>query len=160
MKPSEAEVRLILAIAVSVTTMLAAGAEEQPSLPRAPALGDLMGGTQLRHFKLAFAGKLQNWDLAKYEVARMRSSFDAAAKLYPVLGNVPLAKLTDEVSVPALVEVDKSIDAKDASAFLRAFERLTEACNSCHRTAGFGFIAIRVPTSSPFSNQSFTPSAK
>ena len=39
-----------------------------------PALGDIMSATQLRHIKLWFAGKLQNWDLASYELRQIRSN--------------------------------------------------------------------------------------
>jgi hypothetical protein len=31
-------------------------------------LGDFMGLTQLRHFKLWYAGRSKNWELADYEV--------------------------------------------------------------------------------------------
>ena len=116
-----------------------------------------MGATQLRHFKLWFAGKLKNWDLANYEVVEIRRSFDAAAEFYPEFQNGVLGKLITDVSAPALAKIDKSIKAKDSAAFLRSFEKLTDACNSCHRAANVGFIAIRIPTSSPFSNQSFSP---
>jgi len=37
------------------------------------------------------------------------------------------------------------------------FGKLTEACNHCHRSAGVGFVVIRIPTASPFSNQFFPP---
>jgi hypothetical protein len=114
-----------------------------------------MGATQLRHFKLWYAGVVDNWDLANYEVGQIRKSFDAAARFYPMFGSVPLGKLISEVSEPALTEMERSIRAKDGHSFLQAFEKLTQACNSCHREAGFGFIAIKIPTSSPFSNQSF-----
>jgi hypothetical protein len=44
----------------------------------------------------------------------------------------------------------------------KAFDRLTSTCNSCHRAAGIGFIAIRAPRispvqTSPFSDESFPP---
>lgn len=42
-----------------------------------------MGTTQLRHFKLSFAGKLRNWELAAYELDQIKESFQDAATLYP-----------------------------------------------------------------------------
>jgi hypothetical protein len=38
-----------------------------------------------------------------------------------------------------------------------AFGDLTDGCNSCHQSMERAFIAIRVPTEQPFSNQVFTP---
>ena len=122
----------------------------QPQTERAncsyvPDLGDLMGATQLRHIKLSFAGNLKNWDLASYEVAQIRKSFEAAAKFYPEFQDVPLAKLVADVSEPALKEIDQSIKAKDGAAFLRSFRKLAEACNSCHQAAKVGFIVMQSP---------------
>jgi hypothetical protein len=148
---------------------LTASAQEQsrPSLPTqqapdsyVPDLGELMTVTQLRHFKLSYAAELNNWELANYEVAQVRKSFDAAAKFYPVLQNVQQAKLIADVSEPALKAIEKSINAKDRAAFEISFNDLTSACNSCHQQANIGFVVIRVPTSSPFSNQVFPPTQK
>jgi hypothetical protein len=38
--------------------------------PASPALADIMTGTQLRHLKLAYSGKVVNWPLADYELGR------------------------------------------------------------------------------------------
>ncbi|MFI5013366.1 MAG: hypothetical protein ACHQAY_13575 [Hyphomicrobiales bacterium] len=122
-----------------------------------PKVGDIMGQTQLRHFKLWFAGSLGNWQLANYEIGQIWDSFDTAAKLYPMLGDVPFAQLLKGESVPPLADMDKAIAAKNNKEFDAAFERLTAACNSCHVAAHVGFIKIKVPTSSPFSDQSFPP---
>ena len=159
-----------LAIICSCALALTASAQERPDSSQSqpertnssyvPDLGDLMGATQLRHIKLSFAGNLKNWELASYEVAQIRKTLEAAAKFYPEFQDVPLAKLVADVSEPALKEIDQSIKAKDSTAFLRSFRKLTEACNSCHQAAKVGFIVMRVPTASPFSNQSFPPAQK
>jgi hypothetical protein len=111
----------------------------------------------LRHLKLAYSGKVKNWQLADYELGRIQQSFADAAQLYPVFKNIPLAELIKSESEPPLADLRKSIDAKNLDDFARAFGKLTDACNRCHREAGVGFIVIRVPTSSPFSNQLFPP---
>lgn len=152
------------------TGVLTAPAQERasPSEPQTqrsgsayrPELADLMSATQLRHFKLSFAGNLKNWELAGYELANIRKTLEAAANLYPEVNGVRPAKLVEDVSTPALNEIGKAITAKDSAAFSRSFKDLTAACNSCHRAAKVGFIVIRVPTTSPFSNQSFSPAPK
>jgi len=156
----------VIAAVFSCAIGLGASAQEvsKPSPPPqeapheyVPDLAALMEITQLRHFKLAFAGKVNNWELASYELAQVRKSFDAAAKFYPVLQNVQQAKLIGDVTYPALKAIDESIKAKDHAAFQKSFNDLTNACNGCHRQANVGFIVIRVPTSSPFTNQVFPP---
>jgi hypothetical protein len=157
---------LVLAIVISSIGLFAAAAQAQQKAAQTeepqnrsyvPDLGDIMETTQLRHFKLYFAGHLGNWRLTRYELSQIRKSFDEAAKLYPDIANVALEKLIAETSGPALMQVSDAIKTEDGAAFSRAFGKLTEACNSCHQAAGFGFIFIRVPTSSPFSNESFAP---
>jgi catalase len=133
---------------------------EQRTSSYRPELGDIMANTQFRHFKLAFAGTLRNWDLARYEAGQMRKSFDTAARLYPTFDGAPLAKLVEDVSKPALKEIDKAIGDQNLTAFANSFKKLTEGCNSCHRSSQVAFIVIRIPTSSPFSNQNFAPPEK
>jgi hypothetical protein len=55
-----------------------------------PTLGDIMGATQLRHFKLWYAGKLRNWELASYELGQIEDSLINAARLYQ---NIPVEKI-------------------------------------------------------------------
>jgi hypothetical protein len=125
-----------------------------------PDLSVVMTVTQLRHFKLPYAVEMENWQLAQYEVGQVRDSLATAAKLYPVYEHVEQAKLIAEVSKPALIAIDKAIKEKNRAAFKRSFIDLTSACNSCHQQANLGFIVMRVPTRSPFSNQTFPPAGK
>lgn len=125
--------------------------------PYLPLLADIMSGTQWRHIKLAYAGKVRNWQLADYELGRMQQSFGDAAQFFPVFKSVPLAQLIKNESEPPLADLRKAVEAKNGEDFGKAFGKLTDACNRCHRAAGVGFIVIRVPTSSPFSNQLFPP---
>ncbi len=152
--------RLILVLVLSCLALGAARAEENAAAapaPYSPDLADIMAGAQWRQLKLSFAGSEMNWPLAEFEIGRMRKSFADAARFYPDFDKVPLAKLIEQFSQPALDDIAKSVKAKDETAFKKSFARLTDACNSCHQAAGKGFIKIRVPTLSPFSNQVFAP---
>ena len=122
-----------------------------------PSLADIMSLTQWRHLKLAYAGIVQNWPLAGYEWGQMQQSFSAAAQLFPVYKDIPLAQLLKEESEPPLAEIGKAIEIENMADLRQGFRKLTNACNNCHHRAGVGFIVIRVPTSSPFSNQLFPP---
>lgn len=160
--------RLILGLVLSCLALGSARAQESAAgppraqesaapAPYSPVLADIMAGAQWRQLKLSFAGSEKNWPLAEFEIAQMRRSFAEAAKFYPEIDKVALAKLINEISEPALDEIAASVKAKDEAGFRKSFARLTEACNSCHQAAGKGYIKIRVPTLSPFSNQVFAP---
>src|SRR5215831_7852827 len=78
-----------------------------------PSLADIMSLAQWRHLKLAYAGIVGNWPLAGFELGQMRQSFSAAAQLFPVYKDIPLAQLIKEESEPPLVEVGKAIEMKN-----------------------------------------------
>ncbi len=136
-------------------------AQERPpgdvARQEAADLADIMSITQFRHLKLGYAGQVANWPLARYEMTLMRQSFSIAVHAYPKVGRVDFAELVKSKSTPALDEIERTIAARNSQGFALAFQKLTEACNSCHRAAGFGFVVMRVPTLSPFSNQVFSP---
>jgi hypothetical protein len=153
-------VALLCPAVATVAAQRQAFAQDQPSQSTSaylPKIGDFMGQTQLRHFKLWFAGSVGNWALANYELGQIRDGFDTAAKLYPTLGSAPFAQLLKDGSGPPLADIGKAIEARSNEDFVKAFERLTSDCNACHKVAHVGFIRIRVPTSSPFTDQSFPP---
>ena len=95
-----------------------------------PPLGDIMGAMQLRHFKLWYAGRLRNWELAAYELEQIEDSFNNAAQLYQ---NIPVEKIS-MIDQP-LTALNSAIKAKDGTRFGSAFANLTTACNSCHEAA-------------------------
>ena len=74
-----------------------------------PSLADIMSGTQWRHLKLAYSGKVTNWQLANYELGQIQHSFSAAAKLYPTFKSIPLAQLIkDESGPPSQISAKRS----------------------------------------------------
>ena len=146
--------------AACAAASLAALADEQKPAPGQPAytprLNSIMMLTQLGHFKLWYAGAVQNWPLANYELEQIRASIDLAKALYPNSD-----KSNMDTMKPAADELDKAIQAKNSAKFASAFGRLTAACNACHEDTGLGFIKIREPRlspieTSPFSDESFT----
>ena len=149
---------LVTVVAVTISSPLlaedqSAGRSQQPYLP---TLADIMGVTQLRHFKLWYAGEVDNWDLAKYELGQIQTSIDDASRHFP---NIPAADMT--IMTEPVQEIREAIEAKSRTKFVKAFEKVTSACNSCHTSANVGFIVIRVPRTSPmmtspFSDQSFS----
>ena len=151
-----------IAAAACAAASLAALADEQKQAPAqqayTPRLNSLMILTQLGHFKLWYAGAVQNWPLANYELIQIRANVVDAKRLYPNNSKSDMTMMN-----PAADELGKAIEAKDSVKFTRSFSKLTNACNDCHEASGVGFIQIRVPRlspieTSPFSNKSFSGS--
>ena len=118
--------------------------------PPAPEIGEIMARQQMRHIKLWFAGRGGNWPLADYEIDQLKDGFDDV--------NQQLGGGTVEKAVGApIAAIEKAIDAKDRDAFMGAFDRLTDGCNSCHHTLDHAFIVVQRPSSLPYGDQLFAP---
>ena len=141
----------------SIPLALAQSGLERPSGDHqyVPQLSDIMNAAQTRHMKLWFAGRAQNWDLARFELGRLRAGLADAALLY---SGIPVSNITTlGTSLQSLAE---AIDTKDGKRFAASFGGLTDGCNACHGTMSRGFIVIRSPTEQPFGNQLFAPQGK
>ncbi len=159
--------RIAIAVAACAATWIPALADDQKaansseqSSPDAqgrfvPRLNDMMVATQLRHFKLWYAGVVQNWPLANYELTQIRDAITDTERLFANKGG---AKMSAMMTPPADAVAD-AIRAKDLKKFASAFTKLTASCNSCHEAAGFGFIKIRDPRLSPLETSPFSDEA-
>jgi hypothetical protein len=122
-----------------------------------PRLNDMMVATQLRHFKLWYAGIVRNWPLANYELTQIRDVIIDSERLYTNKGG---SKMSTMMTSPT-DDLADAIKAKDGKKFASAFGNLTAACNSCHEAARLGLIKIRDPRlspleTSPLSDESFS----
>ena len=148
--------RVVTAIvALSASVMFAAAQPARDSYE--PGLGEFMTATQLRHAKLWFAGKQNNWDLAAYEIDEIREGLEDASRLHPSFDGVPVAEMIKTIIDPRIEELEKAVRAKSSAKFMVAFDELTSGCNSCHAGANKPFIRIQRPTESPLTNQNFAP---
>jgi hypothetical protein len=132
--------------------LLAAAAQELKPVPTermqsgyVPELAELMNITQTRFSRLSYAPEANNWQLAAYEVAHLRKSYEIAVKLYPVFREVQQKKLISDATEPALDLIDKAINNRSLPEFVKAIEVLRLTCNNCHFQAGVGFIQIGSP---------------
>jgi len=123
----------------------------------ASGLGEIMSLQQMRHLKLWFAGQAKNWPLADYELDELKEGFDDVIKFFPVKDDMKIADMAGSTVMPVLPDVKSAIDARDGGKFAAAFDKLTAACNACHQAANHAFIVIQRPTTSPYTNQSYTP---
>jgi len=148
--------RHIIAVALVLAAVLPArAADDKPSV--GPGLGEIMTLTQMRHLKLWFAGAQKNWDLAAYELDELQEGFDDAIKYFPTHDGLPVGQMVKDNTPGPTGDLKAAIEAKSPTKFAAAFDKLTAACNSCHQGTSHGFIVIRRPISSPYSNQSFAP---
>ena len=122
-----------------------------------PGLGEIMTLQQMRHAKLWLAGSAKNWPLADYELDELREGFEDVQKFHETHDGIPIGAMVKSLTPAPLDALGKAIDAKDGAGFAKAFDQLTDACNSCHRAAKRGFIVITRPAASPFPNQRFKP---
>ena len=147
------------ALAILCACLPALAQEQKPENAQdryVPRLNTLMMVTQLGHFKLWYAGVVQNWPLANYELAQIRANMVDARKLHPDNSKLDMSLMSQPAD-----DLEEAIKAKDSAKFVKAFSKLTAACNSCHEETGFGFIKIRDPRlspieTSPFSDESFS----
>jgi len=148
--------RIIFIAAIIVSSAVLATAQPAKESYQ-PGLGEFMTATQLRHAKLWFAGKSNNWALAAYEIDEIKEGLEDAAKYHANNDGVPVAELIKAIIDPRLEQLEKVIEGKSGTQFAAAFDELTNGCNSCHAKAGKGFVRIQRPTAPPVSNQNFTP---
>lgn len=117
-----------------------------------PGLGEFMTGIQLHHEKLWFAGKNQNWELADFEINEIR---EALTDINAYCSDRPEVHFLPMLNSP-LDSLGNSIRDKNSSSFQKNYITLTNTCNSCHQTTHHGFNVIKLPDSSPFSDQDFS----
>ena len=142
-------------IALTASVMFASAQPVKESYQ--PGLGEFMTATQLRHAKLWFAGKQNNWDLAAYEIDEIKEGLEDAARLFPTHDGIPVAEMIKTIIDPRIEELEKAVRAKSSTKFTAAFDELTNGCNSCHAGASKPFIRIQRPIASPLTNQNFAP---
>ena len=143
-------VALVLAAAISDAT-----AQQRPYNP---SLGDLMTATvQLRHTKLGLATREGNWPYAAYELHELKEAFDRAAKAWPKWRTFSISEMMASVTKEPMAALERAIKAGDPNRATAAFDQLTAACNTCHRSADRGMIVIQSPLASAFPDQDFRP---
>ncbi len=116
-----------------------------------PGFGELMTNVQSHHSKLWFAGKYQNWKLAKFEIKELNEIVADILKYQTERKESQYIKMMN----PALDSVNIAIEQKNKILFKTSYTLLTNSCNECHLLTNFEYNIVKIPDSSPFSNQDF-----
>jgi len=122
-----------------------------------PGLEQFMNLILIEHNKLWFAAKARNWALAEYQLGEIKEIMGDVQDFVPTFKNLPLADMLDVVITKEIAALEKSIEAKDYKTFAAGYDRLTQACNACHKGTENGFVVIRRPTQPVFTNQDYRP---
>jgi hypothetical protein len=160
-------VAAVAVVAIGGETQGWSAARKHAAAPTPPAqaesvsgLGEIMSLQQMRHLKLWFAGSGSSWELAAYELDELKEGFDDMLKRFPIKDGVALAPMIKMIGAQDIPELEKAITTRDGAKFASAFDALTAGCNGCHQAAKHAYIVIQRPASQPYSNQSFSPSAR
>ena len=116
-----------------------------------PGFGEFMSSIQAHHSKLWFAGVNQNWKLADFEIHEIMEALDDIQQFQKERKESQVIGMLN----PALAGMDSAIRQKDLVKFREGFTILTNTCNDCHKAVDFEFNQVKIPETSPFTNQDF-----
>ncbi len=96
--------------------------------------------TGYRYMELYWAGKDQNWEYAEYQREHMEEALEEGFVRRP-----DRELSSRQFMNVVLPEMEKAIASKDLSEFLKAFEVMTNQCNTCHQMEQVGFMTVVTP---------------
>ncbi len=105
-----------------------------------PGLGTVMVEYSNRAGNVYYAAQAGNWGLAAYQLNEMTEIQEVAENTRP-----GRAKALQTFEKSALKPLAKNIVSQNAAAFKTDFDKMVTQCNGCHRAAGYGFIAYKLP---------------
>jgi hypothetical protein len=114
-----------------------------------PELGEQMLTLQIRHARLWFAGKAQNWTLAAFELQEIKEAFDAVVEQNPehaIFQPQRLADILPAMMKAPITALRDAIDHGSKAEFDKAYDGLSAACTGCHQAAGNDFLIIQRPS--------------
>jgi hypothetical protein len=102
------------------------------------------------HFaNLWFAGQKHNWPLAKFYCDETRAHLKWAVRIIPVRkargADLDLRLMLDGLDQSLFAALQKTIDAKNADDFTKAYRQALDGCYSCHVAAEKPFLRLHVP---------------
>ena len=123
-----------------------------------PELGEQMLTLQIRHARLWFAGKAQNWTLAAFELQEIKEAFDAVveqnpehaifqpqrlADILPAMIKAPVTALRDAIDHGSKAEFDKAYDVSRRHAAVAIRQLATISWSSSARAHRYWTICAQ-----------------
>lgn len=147
--------RAFLAATLLLTLSCNAAPEPEPPRPAPVEIADVMLKLQIHQNKLWFAGAAGNWDLARFYLDEIEEDIRPMLGAGLMEGSSNVSEIMETTLPPLLDALRTAAADRDSSAFSSRYLDLTQACNSCHRSSGHGYIAIQPPTEPFMDNQKF-----
>lgn len=121
-------------------------------------LAVLMARMQMHMDKLYFSMNAKNSQLTKFYIHELEESLEEIQKANLKEDGVEINPIIKTTVVPVLEEFEKSVmSGADGNIVSAGYQKLVNACNTCHQATAHGFIRIRVPTRPALTNQIFDP---
>lgn len=109
-----------------------------------PGLGRIMPDIGIRTWKLYYAAKAKNWELAKFEWKEINGLMELGAYTRPKYEE-SLEQFMREDWAP----IGKAIEKEDVDAFESAFHKAIEQANAYHELKDKPYIRWQLPSSPP-----------
>jgi hypothetical protein len=135
------------AVATLALAVLAFGT---PALADGLGLAVMMERMQTYTHKLQLSIEARNARLADFYLHELEEAGEYVAEHIPHYGDYPVGQLTSEMLLPAIEQLEDSVEAGDWAASDADFRKLLEACNACHLVTGKGYIRIVPARVNPF----------
>ena len=116
---------------------------------------ELMGRFQYFMHKTALSLDAKNLELLKFYTHEVEENLEEAEKLGDFNG-FDIGAMTKKILAPEFEKFEKHVDAKELDMADRQYDKMLEACNSCHASVDRGFLHIRRSSQNPYM-QSFAP---
>lgn len=115
--------------------------------------------------KTALALDAKNAELAEFYLHEMEETINGIRSEAPVYEGYEIRRLTSQILVPKVDELDRAVDARDWSAVDTRLREVEASCNQCHATTDHGFVMVdlqdlRNPYTQDFSSTSPTDSTE
>jgi hypothetical protein len=112
-----------------------------------PSISDLMIETiQPRHERIWQAEQAGDWGFAAYELGNLRGAFGRLGRAHPTEHDTSLPDMIASVTEEPFGRLNAAIEAKDDISFAKAYDALTDGCNSCHQALNHGIVVIGRPS--------------
>jgi outer membrane murein-binding lipoprotein Lpp len=131
---------------------------------RAPDQAHAMIDVDYHFTNLWFAGRAENWSLAKFYWGETVSHMRWAVRIIPVRKDtagheIKLQDILQSIEQSPLMQVGKTIEEKDVEKFETAYRYMLEGCYSCHKASDKPYLRPQIPERPASSIINFDPKA-
>lgn len=139
---------LLFAAVLAASTSSVTASEEKDLI-------NLMAKFQYFMHKTALSLDAKNLELVDFYAHEIKENLEATED-YGNYDGFSIGQMVKQTLTPEFEKFEEYVDANDLNAANQQFNKVTEACNSCHRSTKKGFIRMERLTINPYL-QSFTP---